>query len=1128
VDFDLMRKLGDSLEQLAHMQAQVERLRRARAQIQTFVTGNYRDYARMSVRTRADALRSAVTRYDERSSARRGAEDALVAAETEITRIHDEQARVETDIARVDAEHEALTHSERWAQVVDYDRATADAAKADRRAELARDDLERATGEHTTRGEELAGARDALDEGRRDLDATERDLHGLAELAGLTARHETLREELFGGQVDPGAAINILRGEADTRRQRVSDADRRLDAIDRTAGRVETVNERITRLAGELDTARGQRSALAVIAEEQEDALTTAIEDWASELLEIQMTPELLERTVDCALTPISAQPDRPWRDAAQARREVLAGDRARLDAERERIADQAEARGRERDELAARRDPQPDRRGNLRADRDHTLTPLWRLVDFRDGLGDDERAQAEAALEEAGLLDALVGATERENDSRLIAAPVEGRSLADVLVPVTAGSGVSEDAIIAILHSVAYETDREVNVSAGRFRLGPLHGTYSKPAAQFIGAAAREQHRAALLARLEEQIAELRDQDTRLLSRADEIDGALAQVSTELGRFPRLDALHNARANLARAEHAEQQADRTLRAERDSLSTLMGELTAAREQLDAFCSEHALPSDRPGLRAVSDVTRDYRAALGGARRALSELAHRRAAVQQAERWLREADARVQRARHESTQADREAARQQGRLNAIALALGSGMEEIKAQVAALSTQHGELATAQKRLIGEFTQASVTRQARVGELERAETEFRTADSHRQRTLMSFRNLQSADMFRLALADAAPEDHEHAADWTLTRAVEVVRALPEDRLRVRGEGDATLESKANLLQRDCSELDRVLAEYDMQVVIGQTDSMTIVRINTGGVPQTVNALVDSLGHELEVRELALSAEQQRIFGDTLIEEISEHLRQRITGVRENVAAINEKLGRCQTGSGKTVSLAWDAGELDGMDMDPIVRLIAGRSIAALRADQRATLVEFFRRRIEQAREQHIADADGEHTTAAFLMRAFDYRAWFEFDLFQHDLLTGRKERLTSSRHATGSGGEQAVLMHMPLFAAAAALYDSARSGIAPRLIALDEALSGIDEETRPHVLRVTVELDLDVFLTAYEIKPFYPTVPRISAYLLHRVNGEWGVFAEWFEWDGVMLVQRDLEDPNLQML
>ncbi len=75
------------------------------------------------------------------------------------------------------------------------------------------------------------------------------------------------------------------------------------------------------------------------------------------------------------------------------------------------------------------------------------------------------------------------------------------------------------------------------------------------------------------------------------------------------------------------------------------------------------------------------------------------------------------------------------------------------------------------------------------------------------------------------------------------------------------------------------------------------------------------------------------------------------------------------------------------------------------------------------------------------------ASSLMGAFDYRRWFAFGLYEQ---IGRERlRLTKQRHAVGSGGEQSVLIHLPLFAAAAALYGDAQ---APRLIMLDEALSG----------------------------------------------------------------------------
>ena len=55
-------------------------------------------------------------------------------------------------------------------------------------------------------------------------------------------------------------------------------------------------------------------------------------------------------------------------------------------------------------------------------------------------------------------------------------------------------------------------------------------------------------------------------------------------------------------------------------------------------------------------------------------------------------------------------------------------------------------------------------------------------------------------------------------------------------------------------------------------------------------------------------------------------------------------------------------------------------------------------------------------------------------------------------------------------------MPLFAAAAALYSSSRDGRAPRLVMLDEALSGIDDETREKVLAVLVAMAVTAALRA----------------------------------------------------
>jgi hypothetical protein len=93
----------------------------------------------------------------------------------------------------------------------------------------------------------------------------------------------------------------------------------------------------------------------------------------------------------------------------------------------------------------------------------------------------------------------------------------------------------------------------------------------------------------------------------------------------------------------------------------------------------------------------------------------------------------------------------------------------------------------------------------------------------------------------------------------------------------------------------------------------------------------------------------------------------------------------------------------------------------------------------------------------------------------------------------------------------MLHLPLFAAAAAFYDSAREG-SPRLILLDEAFAGIDRETRGQLMGLLSEFDLDFVMTSFEEWGFYPQLDGLSTYHLARERGMRGVYTDWFVWNG----------------
>jgi uncharacterized protein YPO0396 len=138
---------------------------------------------------------------------------------------------------------------------------------------------------------------------------------------------------------------------------------------------------------------------------------------------------------------------------------------------------------------------------------------------------------------------------------------------------------------------------------------------------------------------------------------------------------------------------------------------------------------------------------------------------------------------------------------------------------------------------------------------------------------------------------------------------------------------------------------------------------------------------------------------------------------------------------------------------------------------------------------------------------------LARVLDYRAWRTFGVRLRER-DGTERRLTRKLFNQHSGGERATILHLPLFAAAAAHFAAARTD-APRLIALDEAFAGIDQATTRQLLALTVEFDLDVFLTGHDFWGTVPEVPALAIVQLSHDRDSHTVSSLAMRWDGAVL-------------
>ncbi len=227
---------------------------------------------------------------------------------------------------------------------------------------------------------------------------------------------------------------------------------------------------------------------------------------------------------------------------AAASAAQALAAAHARAAARAEEASQVLESLEEERRRLEAGETatpPAPHTRGEGVRDR-RSGAPLWRLTDFAGSLDERQRAGLEAALEASGLLDAWVtpdgtlldpgthdvvvtaaapagngGALRHDGPPTTVA----DRSLAGLLRPTidedaAAASHVSPHIVQAILTAIGLSgPDDEPPRSAvwvsvsGRWQVGPLRGAWAKPAAEYVGAGAREQARRRRLASLAGEI---------------------------------------------------------------------------------------------------------------------------------------------------------------------------------------------------------------------------------------------------------------------------------------------------------------------------------------------------------------------------------------------------------------------------------------------------------------------------------------------------------------------------------------------------------------------------------------------------------------------------------------------
>ena len=263
---------------------------------------------------------------------------------------------------------------------------------------------------------------------------------------------------------------------------------------------------------------------------------------------------------------------------------------------------------------------------------------------------------------------------------------------------------------------------------------------------------------------------------------------------------------------------------------------------------------------------------------------------------------------------------------------------------------------------------------------------------------------------------------------------------------------------------------------------------------------------------LKETVESTELLIRQRDRELFEEILSDSLGRKLSRRIQESQRWVRAMSSLMREMDTSMGLTFSLEWKprpaegAYELEVQQLNELLLKEKGR----LMAEDMEKITRHFRAKI-YAEKQKLQDSGQVVNYMDLIRGALDYRQWFEFHMYYYRGQERRKE-LTNSAFHRFSGGEKAMAMYVPLFAAVNAQYQKAQNVDHPRILALDEAFAGVDDKNIESIFQLMQKMGFDYIMNSQILWGCYRSVKNLNISELYRPGNSGTVTVISYHWNG----------------
>lgn len=852
--------------------------------------------------------------------------------------------------------------------------------------------------------------------------------------------------------------------------------------------------------------------------------------------------------------------------------REMIIRNRLEAESGKAQQVQMLEQKKKELEEWKNKKDPEPPRENKSVLNRQRLqqlgvpFIPLYKAVDFCEDIQDDIKGRIEEALMDMGLLDALIVPAKYESmlmpeqeqcgDRYLFAKPHFFRhELSLILKPVVnEGIGVTCEDIENVLKSIVLDDQNEhtsIN-EKGQYRIGIIKGKASgNEPARFIGAEARKKYRQEIISKIEEEIEHIKTFINAYDEKIRELNSRISTLEKEYKSFPDKKDIETALNILNQARIVLQAREKDVDKKQDICDRVHKELKDIKERVRKLTEKMQLPLSLEAYEQAEKDASEYRDMLGVLEMKQARLIHLINQISAIEEQLEEISYDIENILYDIRDIDKNIQQNEDKKrNYEEVLKQSDYENIKKEI-------DECIKGLKEIP-----------------EKIELAIRNASIYRERykdALQKLENLKREAIFLQNLNNCCKEGFRkeyglgYCVKYEEQDIVKVAKIILRE-FKTEEKSNKLREDYATALQNKYHENRQYLSEYnlimeyifdanefeqeinDAEIMLQNQQSYyadngidkenpyaekiqkvlaTQKRLELSARIQGRNVnfftLVDFIEESIAENERLLKESDRQMFEDILANTVGKKIRAKIYHSEQWVKKMNTLMESMNTSSGLSFSLTWKSRaaeteeQMDTRELIEILKTDAG----LLTEEQLNSLTAHFRSKIARARKQ-IEDTGNMQSFHSIMKEILDYRKWFEFQLFYKKTGQNKKE-LTDNAFFKFSGGEKAMAMYVPLFSSVYAKYEGARKDC-PRIISLDEAFAGVDENNIRDMFRLLEELKLNFIINSQILWGDYDTVPSLSIYELVRPNNADFVTVIKYRWNGKVkeLVENNVED------